>query len=270
MARAGIVVVGFAPVDGVGRGERHLAGRGIDRSAGQPEILLVPWRLGLAARLDPVFGVLHQLSGRHDRIDELHRFGLRQPKLVALEQELERVARRHHAGNPLGSAGAGKKSDLDLGQPDTGLFALGCHPVVAGEAKLEAAAECGAGYRRHPGLAAGLKAPVEQRQPAALLEQQRGARLFPLRFRDLGELATEYLQHGEVSAGAERVLTRGDDRALDRGFVCHLFNDARKLLDHFEVDDIHRAPRGIPSDERDAVAINIELEIGHCGYGSLW
>ena len=122
-ARGRVIVVGLAPVDRVGGRERHHAGLGIDRAAGQPETLLVPGPPWRTARLDPVLGALDQLGRGRDGIDELHALGLLQAKLVALEQELQRVCRLQHACHPLGAAGAGKQPDLDLGQAHARLLA---------------------------------------------------------------------------------------------------------------------------------------------------
>ena len=108
------------------------------------------------------------------------RLGAVEIELIALEQELQRVSRRHHARDALGAAGAGEQPDLDLGQAEAGLAVVGGDAVVAGEAKLEAAAERGAVDRRDERLAAGLDAPVELRQLAALVEQRVAAASSPL------------------------------------------------------------------------------------------
>ncbi len=170
---------------------------------------------------------------------ELQVLGLLHSELIALEQEAQCIAGRHHTGDPLRPAGAGKQSDLDLGEPQSAVDVLRRDAVVAGEAKLETAAERGARDRRHPRLAAGLEPPVEQRELAALLEEDGDgglvtARLPPVtrsgtRWRIGESVATERLQHGEVGPGAERVLARGDDRALDRGLARHLLDDIGEL-----------------------------------------
>ena len=36
---------------------------------------------------------------------------------------------------------------------------------------------------------------------------------------------------------------------------------ADEFLDHRRVDDVHRAARHVPGDERDAVGVDVELEI---------
>ena len=103
------------------------------------------------------------------------------PDLLALEQELQRVARLHHARDALRAAGAGKQPDLHLGQADARLRIVGGDAMVAGEAQLEAAAERHAVDRRDPRLAAGLQPAVELRQLAALLEERCARRLLALR-----------------------------------------------------------------------------------------
>ena len=159
--RCRIVVVGLAAVDRVRRRERHHAGLGINQPARQAKPVHVPWRLGAAAAFDPSFRCTDELGGRHHRIDELHALGLRQPDLVALEQELQRVTGLHHARHALRATGTWKESDLDLGQAHARLGIVRRHPVMAGKAELEAAAERGAVDGRDPGLAARFQPPVE-------------------------------------------------------------------------------------------------------------
>ena len=102
-------------------------------------------------------------------------------------------------------------------------------------------------------------------QPAALVEQQHRGRLLAARLRGFGELPPERLQHGEIGAGAERLLARGDDRALDGGVGRDVLDDGGQFLGGLRVDHVHRPAGRIPGDERDAVGVDIELEIdvGH-------
>ena len=139
---------------------------------------------------------------------------------------------------------------------------------MAGEAKLEAAAERGAVDRRDERLAAGLDAPVELRQLAAFVEQQRRRGFLAVPLRHLAEHAGERFEQRQVGAGAERVLAGGDDRALDRGVGCDLLDDLAELLDHRQVDDVHRFAGHVPGDGGDAVAVDVELEVfvGHVAY----
>jgi len=128
--RTGVVVVGLAPVDRGGGGERHHAGLGINRSAWEPEAFHVPRRLGHSAGPDPVLGVRHDIGGEHDGVDKLHVFGLRKPKVLTLEQKPKRIGRWHHAGDALGSAGTGKQANLDFRQSHARVRALACDPVM--------------------------------------------------------------------------------------------------------------------------------------------
>ena len=89
-----------------------------------------------------------------------------------------------------------------------------------------------------------------------------------LRLYQFGEGAILIFQHGEVGAAAERVLAGSDDGALDGGIARDLFDDRLKLLHHLRVDDVHRAAGHVPGDERNAVSIDIEGEIGE-GHVSL-
>ncbi len=177
-----------------------------------------------------------QLGGRYHLVHQLHALGLLQPDLITLEQEPQRVGRRQHAGDALRPAGARKQPHLDLRKPHAGARVARRDAVVAGEAKLEAAAERSARDRRHPRLAAGLDPPIDEREPAALLEQAGDVGILTApRARALrrtgGSLAAERLQHGEVGPGAERVLAGGDDRALDRAVGRHPLDDIGELGD---------------------------------------
>ena len=205
-ARGRVVVKSLAPIDRVRRRKNLHPGLGIDRPAREPKTLHVPRRLRLAAGLDPVLGALDQVGRGHHGVDDLHALGLRQPDLVALEQKLQGIARRHDAGDALGAAGAGKEADLDLGQPDSRLRIVAGDAVMAGEAKLEAAAERGAVDGRDPRLAAGLDPTIEHGELAAVLVKRRDRRFLAARLGHVGELAAEQFQHGEIGAGAERLL----------------------------------------------------------------
>ena len=261
-ARRRVIVVGLAPVDGVRGRERHHPGLGEHRSARQPEALDVPRRLGLAARLDPVLGGLNEIRGGHDGVDELHRFGAVEPDLISLEQKLQRVGGRQHASKALRAAAAREQPDLDLGQPDAGLGIVRRDPVMTGEAKLEPAAERGAVDGGGPRLAAGFEPPEQEREVADLLEQPRGRRRLAVALGDLAENLVQRFQEAQIGAGAEAVLARGDDRAFDAGIALDPLDDGIELLADLGVDHVHRAAGHVPGDQRDAVGVDVELEIG--------
>ena len=162
-ARRRIIVVGFAAVDCVGRREGHHAGLGIDRAAGQPEALFVPRLDRLAAALDPVLRGFDEIGGGHDGVNEFGVFGAVERKLVALEQKLQRVGGLHHARNALRAAGAGKQTDLDLGQAEARLRIFRSDAIMTGERQLEAAAHRRAVESADPRLAGFFQPPVQQR-----------------------------------------------------------------------------------------------------------
>src|SRR5262249_56657268 len=97
------------------------------------------------------------------------------------------VARRHHAGDALGAAGAGEQPDFDLGQTDARPRVVGRNPMMAGEAELESATERYAVDRGDPRLAAGLDPPVQERDLAALLVEVLDRHLLALRLHQVGE-----------------------------------------------------------------------------------
>ena len=151
---------------------------------------------------------------------------------------------------------------------------IGSDAPVAGKAELERAAERGSVYRSHPGLAAGFKPPVQERELSGFLVEALDRLLLAMRLRHIGKFAAEEFQHCEISAGAERLLAGRDYRALDGALARDPLHNSGKLLNRFEIDEIHRAPGHVPGDERDSVRIDLELEIeivhdqDSCGYGS--
>src|SRR6185437_8777940 len=96
------------------------------------------------------------------------------------EQELQCVRRRDHARDTLRAARAGEEADLDFRQAEPRLRIVRGDAVMAGQRKLEAAAHCRAVERADPRLAAGLDAPIEQRELAALLEHEFRRRFLAL------------------------------------------------------------------------------------------
>ena len=134
---------------------------------------------------------------------------------------------------------------------------------MAGERELEAAAHRRAVERADERLAAGLQAPVKLRQLAALGEQHGIGGFVALRLRHGGEGGGESLEQREIGAAAEGRLARGDDGAFDSGIGRDLFDQPAQFLDDVGIDDVHRAAGHIPGDQRYAVRIDVELEIGH-------
>jgi hypothetical protein len=107
-ARGRVIIKSFAAVDGVGRRPDHHAAGGKDLARGRLPALNIPGRDALAAGLDPFLGLGDNVGARREGVDEVLGLGGRRLDLVALEQHLQRVGRRHqprHAGR---AAGAGK------------------------------------------------------------------------------------------------------------------------------------------------------------------
>ena len=260
-ARCRIVVISLAAIDRVGGRKRHHARLGIDRPTRQLEAVDVPGILGFAAGLDPIFCRLDEFVRWHDRVDELHRLGALDTQLVTLEEELKRVRRLQHPRDARRAAGAGKQSDLDLRQAEPGLRILRRHAIVAGEAELEPTADRGAVDGGDPRFAAGLDAPIEQRELPALLEKAFRRLLLAVLPRECTERTRERLEQRQIGAGAERVFRRCNDDAFHRGIARELLDEGRQFLDALARDHVHRAVRHVPGHERDAVAVDIELEV---------
>ena len=160
----------------------------------------------------------------------------------------------------------GNNPILISGRPSRVLGFFGGNAMMAGERELEAAAHGGAVERADPRLAAGFDTPVKQRQLAAFLEHESRGRFLAFVLNQVGKYRAHAFEHGEISAAAEGILARGDDRALDRGSLA-TFSTTAQLLDHVHRDDVHRAAGHVPGDQRDAVGVDVEFEIRH-GAGS--
>ena len=263
----GIIVVSFATIDGVGRRPDHHTLRRIDLAGRKLELRVVPRRLGVRVRLHPGLGERHDLIRGRDLMHEAHLLGLGRADLIALEQHLQRVGRRHQARHTLRSASAGKEPDLDLRQPDARLVAVGDDAIGARERQLEAATHAHPVDRRGDRLAAGLEPAEDQRILPDPLDEGAHRRLLAFRLGATGEFGARGLEHGEVGAGREALLARGDDAALDRGVGCDLVGDLAELADDFVVQDVHRPAGHVPGDERDSVGVRFETKIGEVHFG---
>ena len=154
-------------------GEKTLPDGGLNFGSSQGALAF-----GLA--LTQAFARCDDLGRRRDLVDEAHLLGCGGLQLLALEQHLQRVRRRHEPRDPLRAAAAGEEADLDLRQADPRLVAVGGDAVVAGERQLEAAAHADAVDRDGDRLAAGLEPPVDDVQFLRLLDEGAHRRLLAL------------------------------------------------------------------------------------------
>ena len=185
-SRRRIIVVSLAAIDRVGRRPDHHALRRKDLARRSLELRIVPRRLGVGVRLHPGLGERDDLIGRRDFVHQAHLLRGGGADLIALEQHLQRVRRRHQPRDALRAAAAGEQPDLDFGQSDARLVGVGDDAIVAGERKLEAAAHADAVDRRGDRLAAGFQAPVDQRQLLRPVDEEAHRRLFALRLGEAG------------------------------------------------------------------------------------
>ncbi len=134
---------------------------------------------------------------------------------------------------------------------------------MAGERELEPTAHRRAVERADPGLAAGLDAPIELRELAALVEHHLGRRFLALLADHVGVEPAHVFEHRQVGAAAECRLGGCNHHALDRGIVRHLVDNRAEFRDDVHGDDVHRAIAHVPCDERNAVAVDVKFEAGH-------
>ena len=259
-----IVVVGLAAIESVGRREDVHAGCRIDRTARQLESLDVPRRDGLAAVLDPLLRRRDEIGGRHDGADDVGGLGLRERHLVALEQQLQRIRRRHQTRQALRAAATGKQADLDFRQTEPRLRIVGGNAIVTGQRQFERAAERETVDRRDPRLAAGFDGPQRLRQLAALVEQHLIRGFLALALERGSVLVAHALKHREIGTSGERLLAGGDDDALHRRVRRGLRNDLAEFVDGGGIQHVHRLAGNVPRHQRNAVGVGLNLEILIC------
>ncbi len=201
----------------------------------------------------------NDLIGRRDLVHEAHPLRRGRAKLLALEQHLQRVRRRHQPRHALRAASAGKEPDLDFRQADPGLVRVGDDPVMAGERELEAAAHADAVDRRRDRLAAGLEAAVDEIELLRLIDEGAHRRLLAFGLGAAGEFVAGGLEHREI--GAADAFAEGDDRALDLGLARYCVDNPPDLRNDFGVDEVHRVVGHVPGDERYAVRVGLETEV---------
>ncbi len=87
-------------------------------------------------------GVVAQCGFAGEPVDKTHRQALRRDDVGAGEHHLQRPARPGDTGQPLGAAGPGEQTEVDLGQPTSGR-GYG-DAVVGAQGNLQPASQGGA------------------------------------------------------------------------------------------------------------------------------
>ena len=192
-------------------------------------------------------------------MDEAHLLGRGGLQLIAFEQHLQRVRRRHQPRDALRAPAARKEADLDFGQADASLVAVRGDPVVAGERQFEAAAHANPADGHGDGLAAGFQPPIDEVQSLRPLDEGAHRRVLAFGLGAADEFVARDLEECEV--GAADALRQRDDGALDRGVARDLVDDLAELGHDFGIDDVHRAAGHVPGHERNAVGVGLETKI---------
>ena len=265
----GIIVVSFAAIDGVGRRPDHHALRRKNLAGRELEFRVVPGRLGVRIRLHPSLGERDDLTGGRDLVHEAHLLRGSRANLIALEQHLQSIRRRHQPRDALRAARAGKEADLDLRQSDARLVRIRNDAVVARQRQFETAAHAHAVDRGGHRFAAGLEAAVDERQLLRPVDERahRGVLAFGLGaarvFLACG------LEHRQVRSRREAILARGEDGAFDRWVACDCVGDLAELADDLGVDHVHRTARHVPGHKRNAVRVSLETKVGQVHFEKL-
>ncbi len=156
--------------------------------------------------LHPGLGEGDDLIRGRDLVHEAHFLGLGRTDLIALEQHLQRVRRRHQPRNALRAARAGEEPDLNLGQADTRLVAVGGDAIVAGEREFEAPAHAHPVDRGGDRLAAGFEPPVDQRELLRPVDKSAHRGLLAVRLGAARIFLARGLEHREIRSPAKPSL----------------------------------------------------------------
>ena len=163
---------------------------------------MIPGLLGARVLLDPrERGGEQGLVVGDELVDEAGLEGLGRAELLALQDRLGRGLDPDQSGQALGPAGAGHDPELDLWQAELCARVVDGDASVTRERELVAAAEGRAVEGRDDGDAGGLDRAVELVERGDLCEH-------------LGGVAGG-VDLIEVGAGAEVLVRRGDDDALE-------------------------------------------------------
>jgi hypothetical protein len=205
-------------------------------AAGNLESFLVPGLHRVADLDDPPPGLGNELvrTGR-ELVDDPQLMGLRRREMGALGHQGDGLLYADQPGEPLGASGPGQQAHLNLGEAELDPGIIQRHPVVAGQAQLQTAAQGGSVDGRHEGLAAGLQLPVQlgeaPREPVHLVAAHAA-----------GEDLDQVLQ---IRPGDEGALARDHDRTLHGlvpgdlpGIVLQLLHELRGKHVHGPVLDV--------------------------------
>ena len=248
------------PGDERGRArERRRHGRiGEARATGHLEALLVPRLHRDGGAEQPALRGRDQFGRRHDLVDQTNLLCFLRGDVAALEQVRQRLGDADQPRHALRATAPWQQAHLHLGQAHEHPGIVRHHAVVAGETQLESAAERQPVDRGDPRLAAGLDLAQQLLQAAPEAVISLGRRVAR------SEAAEKFR---EVIAGDEAQLARGDDDTLDGGVGDDAIDDVGEFGLDLRPEDVHRAPRAVHRDERDAVRVDGDIEmLRHCSF----
>ena len=233
------------------------------------ELRVVPRSLGVRVRLHPGLGERDDLIGRRDLVHEAHLLRCRRANLIALEQHLQRVRRRHKPRHALRTAPARKQPNLDLRQSDARLVRIRNDAVVARQRKFETAAHAHAVDRGGHRFSTGLEATVDEGQMLRPVDERAhcGGLAFGLGAPRI--FLARGFEHRQVRSRREAILARGEDGAFDRWVACDLVGDLAELVDDLAVDHVHRTARHVPGNECNPVGVGLETKVGQVHFEKL-
>ena len=191
-------------------------------------------------------------------------FGRVRIQLLALKHDRGRIHDTDKTRQTLGSPTAGQNTHKGFWQAQLGASVIGHDTVVARQRHFEAATERQAINGRSNRLAASFQRPQGLVQAVGDFEQRCLGFLFGLAF----QRAHAATQFGQVRTRAKGFLAGCDHRALDGLIASDLLHHVAHLLHHCVGEHVHGNIGAVESDQRNAVAINVEFEmcVGHLIY----
>ena len=97
-----------------------------------------------AGEVSHFFAAASSSASGHNLVNQSVGLGFRRRHVLAFEQQGQGSHDADQPRNALRASRAGAEADLHFGLADLDAFAIGAHPVMAGERNLEAAAKRGA------------------------------------------------------------------------------------------------------------------------------
>ena len=227
--------------------QHHLAaGRRLQNSAGEAHLRSARVRFPALQHARDLACTTAQNRGVHPLIDQANALRFARINRTACEDDVECCTHADQARQTCGSAKTGDDAELNFGQSDARLFAVGCNAVGARQDELGAAAQadsinCGYGGNR---------------QSSQMREHLLARACFCGSFPWVGDRA-DLVYVGTRDEGA--IFPAPDhhrSNAAGRRVICHLTYDLVEPLHHCAAQDIHARTSAVECEPRHCLLID--------------